>query len=87
MYCHARRDTDSRTNYNGLGGTMADIVTPKQLILDNLVPHVCSEAMCGYHPEGRNPHHDGTFELDSDVFILATEITPKRYDGTRLAPD
>lgn len=66
---------------------MEDTVTPKQLILDSLVPHVCSRDMCGYHPEGRNPHHDGTFELDSDVFIQATQITPKRYDGTPLAPD
>ena len=66
---------------------MEDIVTPKQLILDSLVPHVCSRDMCGYHPEGRNPNHENCMELDSDVFILATEITPKRYDGTALAPD
>ena len=66
---------------------MKDTVTPKQLILDSLVPHVCSRDMCGYHPEGRNPHHDGTFELDSDTFIQATKLTPKRYDGTPLAPD
>jgi len=58
----------------------------RDLVLDSLVPHTCS-GFCGYHPSGQNPLHLGTFELDSDVFIRATKLTPRRYNGAPLAPD
>jgi len=57
----------------------------RRLILGSLTPHVCSDYSCGV---GRRPaNHTGCMELDSDVFIEATRLTPARYDGTPLAPD
>ena len=56
----------------------------KRLILTGLTPHTCTEYSCGY---GHNNKHTGCFELSSDVFIEATRLTPKRYDGTPQAPD
>ncbi len=60
---------------------------PKDLILLNLTPHICTEFSCGFKPEHYKKHHIGCMELSSDVFIEATKITEKRYDGTPLAPD
>ena len=57
----------------------------RRLILGNLTPHVCSDYSCGVGPYPA--HHAGCMELDSDVFIEATRLTPTRYDGTPLAPD
>ena len=58
-------------------------VTPKDLILANLKPHICTRNSCG----GFKPKHIGCMELDSDIFLEATKITVKRYDGTPQAPD
>lgn len=41
-------------------------------IISRLKPHTCTESSCGYHPSGRNAHHDGCLELSSDDFIRAT---------------
>ena len=59
--------------------------TPKDLILSSLVPHVCTRESCGHPPFPE--HHKGCMELSSDVFIEATKMTERRYDGTPLAPD
>lgn len=61
---------------------MTDI---RQMILDSLTPHVCTDASCGVRRRPSN--HEGCMELDSDVFVEATRLTPARYDGTPLAPD
>lgn len=60
-------------------------MTPKELILSALQPHVCTDASCGVNRRPSN--HAGCFELSSDVFIQATQMTAKRYDGTPQAPD
>ena len=59
--------------------------TIKELIIGSLKPHVCTDDSCGVN--NRPKHHVGCMELDSDIFIQATQLTAKRYDGTNLAPD
>ena len=59
-------------------------MTPKEFILSKLVPHDCSVESCG---TTRNPHHAGCFELSSDDFIAATQMTELRACGNPLAPD
>jgi len=62
--------------------------SPREIILKALRPHVCTKDSCGY---GGKPHHAGTYEIDSDVFIEATQATPNRDDGSvngvPFAPD
>ena len=57
-----------------------------RFILARLVPHVCSVESCGPGFKWRK-NHAGCFELLSDDFIEATQMTPYRADGNRLAPD
>jgi len=59
-------------------------MTIRDFILSRLTPHTCTEESCGY---GHGDRHAGCFELSSDDFIAATQMTPRRYDGTPLAPD
>jgi hypothetical protein len=60
-------------------------MTPKELILSSLKPHVCTDESCGVNRRPKN--HVGCMELDSDVFIQATQMTERRYDGAPQAPD
>ena len=60
-------------------------MTPKEIILNDLRPHECTDYSCGVNRRPAN--HVGCMELSSDVFIQATQATAKRYDGTPLAPD
>ena len=64
--------------------TIGTGMTIRDFILSRLTPHICTEESCGY---GHNNRHTGCFELSSDVFIRATQMTPKRRDGTPQAPD
>lgn len=60
-------------------------MTPKELIMSALRPHRCTDFSCGVNRRPSN--HIGCMELPSYVFIEATKLTPKRYDGTPQAPD
>ena len=60
-------------------------MSPKEMILSSLIPHICSDYSCG---QDRRPvNHIGCMELSSDVFIEATQATPKRVNGEPVAPD
>lgn len=56
----------------------------KELILGSLTTHKCTVESCG---TDHNAHHDGCFELDSDLFIYACSITEKRHNREPLAPN
>lgn len=57
--------------------------TAKQLILNSLTPHQCTRFSCG---TDHNPLHEGCLELDSDVFIEATELV-KAITAEPLPPN
>ena len=59
-------------------------MTIREMIIGSLIPHECSHDSCG---TDHNPHHAGCFELDSDLFVSACNMTEKRHNGEPLAPD
>jgi len=60
-------------------------MSPKEIILLSLSPHICTDYSCGQ--DRRPSNHIGCMELSSDVFIEATQATSKRENGEPMAPD
>ena len=57
---------------------------PIEIIIAGMREHRCTTESCGH---GIKPNHQHTMEIDSDVFIEATQATATREGGLPIAPD